>query len=68
MDKGCLYTLLGRCYHIPKNLFPIFLKEMESLKMIKILGTSKNNKVEILPIYIDLEEQIAILYRNVGLF
>lgn len=68
ISKNSFYLILGRSHHIPKNLTPVVIKEMEKLGMIKNLGTTKNNNIELNPIKIDPEEQVGLLYKKVGLF
>lgn len=68
IPKESFMRMLGETYHIPKKLRPVVMKEMENQKMIRILGTTRNNNVELLPLEFDPEEKANTFYRQLGMF
>jgi len=68
MDKKEFYDILGRLYHLPKKLWICVLKEMEEMNMIEDLGSRKNNKIKVLPMYKDPEESANEFYEKMGIF
>ena len=70
LEKKRAISIISRLYHIPKkNQLPfIILKELENKGLVKILGTRRNNKIEVLNPGIDLDKSINALSQIVGLF
>ena len=65
MDKKNLYLILKKIYHIPKNMIPPIIKEMESKGILQNLN---KRHVIINPIYIDLDKEMNKIYEEMGVF
>jgi hypothetical protein len=59
-------NMLGSIYHVPKKLRGLVIREMEKMNMIKVLGYRRQNKIQVLPIFSDPEENLDEFYRQLG--
>lgn len=67
INKHDCFRIMGETFHIPKQLRPAALKQMEQEGMIKDLGSTRSFEIEILKINLSVSD-VNKIYKILGLF
>lgn len=65
LSRKEFFEKIGRFQHLPKNLRPIVVKEMQEKHLIEVVN---RDVIKILPVKIDIEREPNKLYKLAGIY